>query len=177
MYDSFGMRVSSAGTEEHRKSSLRMDDLRVWDARSPDSATLESIAGKLHAAYAGRWTAAKNARQRKTDDRDQPSTAASATDGPLDGMPAIGDFVGVMAAVRDALSSKQRELRERLARVTELLQMAEKDKSDLWNVVHRTGGADPVKAEMLQTMLDREKKKSARLETFVDEMYAARRGV
>lgn len=64
-----------------------------------------------------------------------------------------------------------RELRKRLALVTDRLKAADKEKRDLMVAVRRSQ-VDPTTVT-LQTMLDREKEKNVHLQSTVDKLFAA----
>lgn len=65
-------------------------------------------------------------------------------------------------------------LRKRLAAVADRLKVADKEKRDLLNAVHRNqSNRTLVDADLLQAMLAKEKEKNVYLQSVVDEMYAA----
>ncbi|VVC30887.1 Hypothetical protein CINCED_3A023367 [Cinara cedri] len=68
-----------------------------------------------------------------------------------------------------------RELRKRLALVTDRLKLVDKEKRDLMVAVHRVR-LDP-SVTLLRATLDKERKKNVRLQSVVDEMFAATRTV
>jgi hypothetical protein len=65
-----------------------------------------------------------------------------------------------------------RELRKRLALVTDRLRAAEKDKSDLLGIVERSR-SDPTPIESLRAVLSKEKEKNDHLQSVVDVMFTA----
>lgn len=67
---------------------------------------------------------------------------------------------------------ESRELRKRLALVTDRLKAAEKDRRDLLGVVERSR-SDPTPIESLRAVLSKEKEKNDHLQSVVDVMFTA----
>lgn len=66
------------------------------------------------------------------------------------------------------------KLRKRLAVALDRLKVAEKEKRDLLNAMHRNqSNRTLANADLLQAMLDKEKEKNVYLQSLVDEMYAS----
>ncbi|XP_027849465.1 uncharacterized protein LOC114129041 [Aphis gossypii] len=202
-------------------STLRMSDLRVWDKRSPNDGSLNSIAGRLlvhHRRLRAEWdrlTADRERLRQLAEAKPVRSTGANHRSvdelaRPLDGDSSAGgvpavlrkrELVEIMTRIRDALTAanrengpsvaenggnsccsrrlhgmtavhESRELRKRLALVTDRLKAAEKDRRDLLGVVERSR-SDPTPIESLRAVLSKEKEKNDHLQSVVDVMFTA----